>query len=99
MNMNLCTWNIDTPTKFSEVAQPSQVVAMADAPGQYASTYPTSKAYSIVARHAGRINLLFLGGQVGNYDGSLVGCAVGDPKLPDVSWLTGTTTDAQASQY
>ena len=99
MNMNLCTWNIEAPTKFSEVVQPSQVVTMADAPGQYASTYPTSKAYSIAARHAGRINLLFLGGQVRNYAGSLVGCDVGDPKLPDVSWLTGTATDAQASQY
>ena len=56
MNMNLCPWNLPQQTKFAEVAQPSQVVAMADAPGPYASTFPSTKPYSVLARHAGRVN-------------------------------------------
>jgi len=99
MNMNLCPWNLPVPTKVSEVVQPTLVVAMADAPGPYASTYPSSQPYSIVARHAGRINLLFLGGQVQNFSGSYVGCGVGNPGVADVSWLTGTDSDLSAFSY
>ena len=94
MNMNLCPWNLPVATKFSEVVQPSYVVAMADAPGQYASTYPSAQPYSVVARHAARVNLLFLAGQVQSFAGSYVGCGVGDPGLADVRWLTGTASDA-----
>ena len=94
MNMNLCPWNLPVATKFSQVVQPSSVVAMADAPGQYASTFPSVQPYSIVARHAGYINLLFLGGQAQSFAGSYVGCGMGDPGLADVRWLTGTSSDA-----
>jgi len=55
--------------------------------------------YSVVARHAARVNLLFLAGQVQSYAGSYVGCGVGDPKHDDVRWLTGTASDAQATAY
>ena len=96
MNMNLCPWNLPVATKFSDVIQPTCVVAMADAPGQYASTYPSAQPYSIVARHAARINLLFLAGQVQSFAGSYVGCGVGDPGLAEVRWLTGTASDASA---
>jgi prepilin-type N-terminal cleavage/methylation domain-containing protein len=96
MNMNLCPWNLPVATKFGDVVQPTCVVAMADAPGQYASTYPSAQPYSIVARHASRINLLFLTGQVQSFAGSYVGCGVGDPALADVRWLTGTASDASA---
>jgi len=99
MNMNLSPWNLPQATKFSEVIQPSCVVAMADAPGPYASTYPSSQPYGIVARHAARINLLFLAGQAQSFAGSYVGCGVGDPKLGDVRWLTGTDSDASAHNY
>jgi hypothetical protein len=81
------------------VVQPSYVVAMADAPGQYASTYPSAQPYSIVARHAARINLLFLAGQVQSFAGSYAGCGLGDPKHTDVRWLTGTASDASAHNY
>jgi hypothetical protein len=94
MNMNLCPWNLPVATKFSEVVQPSCVVTMADAPGQYASTYPSAQPYSIVARHSARINLLFLAGQVQSFAGSDIGCGTGDPGLADVRWLTGTASDA-----
>ena len=96
MNMNLCPWNLPVATKFDDVVQPAYVVAMADAPGQYASTYPSAQPYSIVARHAARINLLFLAGQVQSFAGSYVGCGTGDPGLADVRWLTGTASDAGA---
>jgi hypothetical protein len=99
MNMNLCPWNLQLPTKFNDIAQPTHVVAMADAPGQYASTYPSSQLYSIVARHASRINLLFLAGQVQSFAGSYVGCGTGDPGLTGVRWLTGTASDASAHNY
>jgi prepilin-type N-terminal cleavage/methylation domain-containing protein len=96
MNMNLCPWNLPVPVKYTDVVQPAYVVAMADAPGQYASTYPSTQPYSIVARHAGRINLLFLAGEVQAFAGSYVGCGTGDPGLEDVRWLTGTGSDASA---
>ncbi len=53
-----------------------------------------SQPYSVVARHAGMVNLLFVGGQAQAYAGAYVGCGVGDPKLDDVRWLTGTASDA-----
>jgi len=96
MNMNLCPWNLPVATKFGDVVKPSCVVALADAPGQYSSTYPSAQPYSIVARHASRINLLFLAGQVQSFAGSYVGCGTGDPGLADVRWLTGTASDASA---
>jgi prepilin-type N-terminal cleavage/methylation domain-containing protein len=99
MNMNLSTWNLPEPTKFSAVIQPDLAVAIGEGPGPYASTYPSIQAYSIVARHAGRINLLFLGGEVLAFAGTYVGCSVGDPGRPDVRWLTGTPSDAQAKNY
>ena len=54
MNMNLSTWFLPNATKFAEVARPDCVVALADAPGPYASTYPSAKPYGVVARHSGR---------------------------------------------
>jgi type II secretory pathway pseudopilin PulG len=99
MNMNLCPWNLPVATKFSDVPNPTVVVAMADAPGPYASTFPSARAYSPAARHASRVNLLFLAGQVQSFTGAQVGCGVGDPHVPDISWLTGTTSDASVSNY
>ena len=98
-NMNLCPWNLPIATKFGDVVQPSSVVALADAPGPYASTYPSTKPYSLVARHASRVNLLFLTGHVQSFAGSYVGCGVGDPGLVSVHWLTGTVSDATAQNY
>jgi len=99
MNMNLSPWNLPQPTKFGEVVSPSQVVAMADAPGPYASAYPSPKAYSVLARHSRRVNILFLAGQVNSYAADYVGCGVGDPKHDDVRWLTGTDSDTTAGNY
>jgi prepilin-type N-terminal cleavage/methylation domain-containing protein len=99
MNMNLCPWNLPLPTKFTEIVLPISVVALADAPGPYASTFPSVQPYSIVARHNARINLLFLTGQVQAFAGTEVGCGVGDPGLAQVRWLTGTASDAAVKNY
>ncbi len=99
MNMNLSPWNLPLPAKFREVIQPDYAVSMADAPGPYASAYPSVQPYSAIARHAGRVNLLFLAGQVQSFAGSYVGCGSGDPGRADVRWLTGTASDAQAHNY
>ena len=99
MNMNLCPWNLPQQTKFADVVQPSQVVAMADAPGPYASTFPSAKPYSVLARHHGRVTILFLAGQVISYAADYVGCSVGDPHRDDVRWLTGTESDDSVGNY
>lgn len=99
MNMNLCPWNLPVATKFAEVARPESVAAMGDAPGQYASTYPSTQPYSIVARHASKINLLFLTGGVQSFAGTYAGCGKGDPSRPDIRWITGTASDASAGNY
>jgi prepilin-type N-terminal cleavage/methylation domain-containing protein len=99
MNMNLSPWNLPLATKFGEVSQPASVVAMADAPGPYASTYPSAQPYSIVARHCHQVSLLFLTGQARSFAGPAVGCGIGDPGRADVRWLTGTDSDAQAPKY
>lgn len=99
MNMNLSPRNLPRATRSTEVVQPDSVVALADAPGPYASTFPSARAYSPVARHGGRVNLLFLDGRVGAFTGAYVGCSVGDPQRDDVRWLTGTASDAQARAY
>jgi hypothetical protein len=72
---------------------------MADAPGPYASTFPSTRPYSILARHSARLNLLFLAGQVQSFAGSYVGCGAGDPDRGDVRWRTGTASDSQANAY
>jgi hypothetical protein len=72
---------------------------MADAPGPYASTYPSIQPYSPIARHGSRLNLLFLTGQVGSFAGSYVGCGKGDPGRTDVRWLAGTASDATSHNY
>jgi prepilin-type N-terminal cleavage/methylation domain-containing protein/prepilin-type processing-associated H-X9-DG protein len=99
MNMNLSPWSLPHPTRFRDIVRPSQVVAMADGPGQYSATYPSANPYSAMPRHGLRANLLFLGGQVKAYEGKYIGCGVGDQGHENVRWLTGTDSDAGAGKY
>ena len=99
MNMNLCPWNLPQPIKITDVVQPDSVVAMADAPGPYASTYPSPQPHSVIARHASRVNILFVAGQAKSFDGAYVGCGAGDTGRLDVRWLTGTASDISAHNY
>jgi prepilin-type N-terminal cleavage/methylation domain-containing protein/prepilin-type processing-associated H-X9-DG protein len=99
MNMNLSPWNLSQATKLALVLQPSIVVFLAETPGQYASTYPSNRAYSCQAPYRDQGNILFLDGHVSAYSSSYIGVNKGDPRRPDISWLTGTASDAQAGQY
>jgi type II secretory pathway pseudopilin PulG len=99
MNMNLSPWNLALATKMSQILQPARVVAMADAPGPYSSTFPSIQPYSPVARHASSANILFLTARVQGFPGAHLGCGTGDPGNADVRWLTGTASDQNASNY
>jgi len=91
MNMNLSPWSLPRASNFGEVIQPASVVAMADTLGPYASTFPSTKSYSPVARHAQSVTCCSWPVKCNQlFAGSYVGCGVGDPKNDDVRWLTGT---------
>ena len=99
MNMNLSPWNLSSATKMAAIERPSTTVFLAEAPGAYASTYPSKKPYSCEAPHNGKGNVLFLDGHVGAFTADYLGAKKGDPLRDDVHWLTGTDADAQAPNY
>jgi prepilin-type N-terminal cleavage/methylation domain-containing protein/prepilin-type processing-associated H-X9-DG protein len=90
MNMYLSPWIRPEAHRLSEIPQPERLVFMADAPGPYSSTVPSKEDYSVVARHEGKANLVFLDGHIGSYSGEYLGCGVGDPGHEDVQWQTGS---------
>ena len=53
MNMNLSPWNLE-PSMISQIANAPFVVFMAEAPGQYSSTYPSRAPYSVAAPLMGK---------------------------------------------
>lgn len=99
MNMNLSPWNLSAPTTLPQIALPATTVFLAETPGPYSSTYPSSKPYSCLAAYKGMGNILFLDGHVGAFTAAYLGVNQGDPQRADVRWLTGTASDAQAGQY
>ncbi|MEP6668014.1 MAG: type II secretion system protein [Chthoniobacter sp.] len=99
MNMNLSPWNLASPTKISQIERPALTVFLAEAPGQYSSTYPSAQPYGCVAPYRQQGNILFLDGHVTAFSASYLGVGQGDPQRDDVRWLTGTASDAQASKY
>ena len=99
MNMNLSPWNLPAPTKLVLIERPAVTVFLAEAPGSYASTYPSARPYGCIAPHRGLGNILFLDGHVAAFTAEYLGVAHGDPHHDDVSWLTGTASDAQAANY
>lgn len=99
MNMNLSPWNLPQPTFLAAIERPAATVFLAESSGKYASTYPSSRPYGCVAPYAGKGNILFLDGHVSAFDAAYLGVGKGDPHRDDVRWLTGTASDAQASNY
>jgi prepilin-type N-terminal cleavage/methylation domain-containing protein/prepilin-type processing-associated H-X9-DG protein len=91
MNMYLSPWIRPDPHYVDELTKPSLLVFLADAPGPYSSTVPSKNGYTVLARHRGKANLVFLDGHVVAYEGRYLGCGVGDPRRPDVRWLTETS--------
>jgi prepilin-type processing-associated H-X9-DG protein/prepilin-type N-terminal cleavage/methylation domain-containing protein len=90
MNMYLSPWIRPAQHKFTEVPRPASLVFLADAPGPYSATVPSSQPYSVSARHNGSANLVFLDGHVQGFESAYLGCGVGDPHHGDVRWETGT---------
>jgi prepilin-type processing-associated H-X9-DG protein len=99
MNMNLSPWNLPAPTKLVAIANFTRTVFLAESPGPYASTYPSARPYGCVAPHSGQGNVLFLDGHVAAFDAAWLGVGKGDPHRDNVSWLTGTPSDALADGY
>jgi prepilin-type N-terminal cleavage/methylation domain-containing protein/prepilin-type processing-associated H-X9-DG protein len=91
MNMYLSPWIRPEAHKLCEIPHSERLVFMADAPGPYSSTVPSKEDYSVVARHGGKANLVFLDGHVDSYSGAYLGCGVCDPEHEDVQWQTGTS--------
>jgi general secretion pathway protein G len=86
MNMNLSTWNQPNATKLAQIPNPELLAFMADSPGGYASTVPSSLPYNVDPRHNGSANVAFLDGHVASFAGSYLGCGVGEIEQPDVRW-------------
>ena len=99
MNMNLSPWDLPSPTQIVRIEQPAATVFLAESPGSYSSTYPSSRSYGCIAPHGGKGNILFLDGHVTAFEADYLGVNKGDPQREDVRWLTGTESDAQASKY
>ncbi len=97
MNMYLSPWIRPLPHRLVEIPNPELLAFMADAPGQYSSTVPSALGYSVMPRHNGRANVSFLDGHVASFEGSYLGCGVGEqPNLPDIRWQTLSTGVNQA---
>ena len=90
MNMYLSPWIRPDPHNIVEIHAPSRVVFMADGPGPYSATAPSERAFSVVPRHNGHANVLFLDGHIRSFSGKYLGCGVGDPDHSDVRWETET---------
>jgi len=88
MNMYLSPWIRPEPHKLSEIPKPEQLAFMADALGPYSSTVPSQLGYSVVARHSGRANVVFVDGRVQSFAGDYLGCGVGERAEPDIRWQT-----------
>ena len=90
MNLYLSPWIRPEPHRLSDLPSPATLVFLADAPGPYSGTMPTDREFSLVARHSGQANLVFLDSHVQAFEGTYLGCGVGDPKRSDVCWETGS---------
>lgn len=88
MNMYLSRWDKSQPTPVHSLPDPATLALMADSPGGYASTVPSSAPFSVEPRHRGKANVLFLDGRVQSFQGEHLGCGRGDITQPDVRWKT-----------
>jgi prepilin-type N-terminal cleavage/methylation domain-containing protein/prepilin-type processing-associated H-X9-DG protein len=97
MNMYLSQWDQPNPDKLNAIPAPDELAFLADAPGQYSSTVPSALPYSVMARHEGRANVCFADGHVASFDGSYLGCGVGQPSpaAPGIRWQTLIQGDPQ----
>lgn len=99
MNMYLSPWVRPQPHNRSQIEHPAQLAFLADGPVAWSSAVPSKLGYSVQARHAGRANVCFVDGHVASFEGSYLGCGMGEPDPPpdDVHWQTGTGGVNQAT--
>ncbi|GAT32883.1 prepilin-type N-terminal cleavage/methylation domain-containing protein [Terrimicrobium sacchariphilum] len=88
MNMYLSRWDQRDASRVVQLPRPSSLAFLADSPGGYASTVPSRSEYSVVPRHSGGANVVFLDGHVQRFTGTYLGCGTGDLSQPDVRWKT-----------
>lgn len=90
MNMYLSPWNRPEMHRLQEIPRPSQLAFLADGPGGWSSTVPSSQEYSVTARHGGSANVVFVDGHVQGFSGDYLGCGRGNATKPDIRWETET---------
>lgn len=93
MNMYLSRWDQIERTRVVNLPSPSTLAFLADSPGGYASTVPSSREFSAKPRHRGQANVLFVDGHVQAFPGDYLGCGTGEKTQPDVRWQTGIEGD------
>ncbi|MGB8168908.1 MAG: prepilin-type N-terminal cleavage/methylation domain-containing protein [Chthoniobacteraceae bacterium] len=86
MNRELSPTDRQSPHRLAEIPEPAKVVFMADAPGPYSSTIASDGPDSVVARHGGRANVVFLDGHAVSFDAAYIGAGTGDPQRADIHW-------------
>ncbi len=94
MNMYLSRWDQAERSRVVQLPHPSTLAFLADSPGGYASTVPSNRGFSVVARHGGFANVVFVDGHVGAFTAEYLGCGRGEKTQPDVRWQTGIEGDA-----
>lgn len=93
MNIFICRWDQPDRTKITKLTNISTLAFMVDSPGGYASTVPSPSAYSVLARHGGRANVVFFDGHVQTFPGDYLGCGTGMKTQPDIHWRSGMDGD------
>lgn len=88
MNMYLSPWIRPNPHRLSELPNLSQLAFLADGPGGWCSAIPSIMNFSVVARHNGRVNVVFCDGHAQSLPGSYVGCGTGETVQSDIRWQT-----------
>ncbi len=90
MNMYLSPWIRPQPHHLLEISDLTLVVFMAESPGPYSSTIPSSQGYSVSARYHKKANVAFLDGHVEAFSAQYLGCGTGEIEHDDIHWVTGT---------
>ena len=90
MNFYLSPTLRPRPHRLPEISRPSTLAFLADGGCAYSSTVPSSRAYSVQARHAQRANVAFLDGHAESFAGDYLGCGTKAKEQPDVRWQTET---------
>lgn len=93
MNMYLSRWDQSERSRVVQLPNPSTLAFLADSPGGYASTVPSNRGFSVMARHGGFANVAFVDGHVGIFRGDYLGCGTGERTQSDIRWQTGIPGD------